>query len=211
MSDALLGLLAIAVGLLFCFRGYVAMRTIIALWGAFAGFVFGAGLIAGTSDDGFLRTTTAWIVGLVFALVFGALAYFYYQLSVILAMATVGFVLGTTLLAALGVDWSWLIVLAGLVGGAALAVLAVVTNLPALVLIVLTALGGASAAVFGLMLLVGTIDTSDLEAAATTEQAADNPWWYLLYLVLAIAGIVGQSSVSARRSAQQQWQAGPTV
>ena len=61
MDDVLVGVLAIAVGALFCFRGYLAMRLIIPIWGAFAGFLLGAGLIANTGSDGFLRSTLGWI------------------------------------------------------------------------------------------------------------------------------------------------------
>ena len=45
MQDVVVGLLAIAVGALFAFRGYFAMRVIIPIWGAFAGFMLGAGLV----------------------------------------------------------------------------------------------------------------------------------------------------------------------
>ena len=82
MNDVLVGLAAIAVGALFCWRGYVAMRLIIPIWGAFAGFMLGAGIVAGVEDAGFLRTTASWVVGLLFAVVFGALAYLYFEVSI---------------------------------------------------------------------------------------------------------------------------------
>ncbi len=44
MDDILLGLLAVAAGALFCFRGAFAFRIVIPIWGAFVGFGFGAGL-----------------------------------------------------------------------------------------------------------------------------------------------------------------------
>ena len=131
MKDVLVGLAAIAVGALFCWRGYVAMRLIIPIWGAFAGFMLGAGIVAGVEDAGFLRTTASWVVGLLFAVVFGALAYLYFEVSIALAMATVGFALGATVMAALGVEWSWIVVSVGVVVGALLAWLAIVADLPA--------------------------------------------------------------------------------
>ncbi|MFV0306881.1 MAG: DUF4203 domain-containing protein [Desertimonas sp.] len=206
MTEVIVGLLAIVVGVAFCWRGYVAMRVLIPIWGMFAGFVLGAGLVAGTSDDGFLRTTASWVVGIIVALVFGILAYLYYQVSVVLAMATVGFALGTAVLTAFGVSWSWLIVLAGVVVGLGLAVLAVRADVPAVLLIVLTALGGASVAVFGVMLVAGTIDVDQLERGSTTERAADNGWWYLLYVAIAVVGVVAQvRQATGLGSARQQW------
>jgi hypothetical protein len=198
MEDVLVGLLAVAVGALFCFRGYLALRVIIPLWGSFAGFLLGAGLIANTGDDGFLRTGLAWAVGLGFAVVFGAFAYLYFEVSVVLAMASIGFALGTSLMVALGVSWSWLIVLVGVALGALLAVIAVTGDLPGVVLTVLSALAGASTIVAGALLLSGVLETSDLTSPATTELLDDSWWWYVLYLVLAVAGIGAQMRATAR-------------
>ena len=63
MQDMVVGILAIAAGALFCFRGFIALRVMIPIWGTFAGFMLGAGLIAGTGDAGFLGTGLAWRVG----------------------------------------------------------------------------------------------------------------------------------------------------
>ena len=56
MAQLVWGLLAIAVGALFCFRGYGALRTVIAIWGGFVGFTVGALLAAAATqqddDDG---------------------------------------------------------------------------------------------------------------------------------------------------------------
>ncbi len=207
MNDVLVGLAAIAVGALFCWRGYVAMRLIIPIWGAFAGFMLGAGIVAGVEDAGFLRTTASWVVGLLFAVVFGVLAYLYFEVSIALAMATVGFALGASVMAALGVEWSWLVVSVGVVVGALLAWLAIVADLPAVLLVGLTAFGGASVIVFGVMLLVDTVNTTDLESSQTTEHIADDWWWYAIYFVLAIVGTVVQVRhlASLRQSARQQW------
>lgn len=46
METAVLGILAVLIGALLCFRGYLAFRAVIAVWGAFAGFVLGAGVVA---------------------------------------------------------------------------------------------------------------------------------------------------------------------
>ena len=69
MSDITVGVIAILTGAVFCFRGYLAMRIIIPLWGAFAGFMLGAGIVSGA--DGFLGSALGWIVGIVLAVVFG--------------------------------------------------------------------------------------------------------------------------------------------
>lgn len=192
MQDVILGLLAIVVGALFCFRGYLAMRLIIPIWGAFAGFVLGAGLIAAAEDAGFLRSVISWVVGIALALIFAACAYLYFEISIAIAMAGIGFALGTGAMVALGVTWSWLVVVVGVLAGVALAMIAIAGDLPMVLLTVLTALAGATTIVAGLMLLAGTIETDEFKTAATTDRLDDDWWWYAIYVVLAVIGVIAQ-------------------
>jgi hypothetical protein len=207
VEDILVGIVAIAVGALFCFRGFFALRVIIPIWGAFAGFALGAGWIANTGDDGFLRTGASWAAGLVVGLLFGLFAYLYYEISVVLAMGAIGFALGTGAMVALGVSWSWLIVLVGLALGAVLAVFAVVGNLPGFVLALLGAFAGAVTIVAGIMLLTGVVETAEFTSEAVTERLEDDWWWYALYLGLAIAGLIAQLRAVERinRSLRESW------
>jgi hypothetical protein len=200
MSDWVAGLLAIVVGFVFCFQGFIAMRIVIAIWGALAGFALGASL--GGDDAGFLGNTLSWILAIGLALLFAAVAYLYYAVSIALAMGSIGFVLGTSALVALGVSWSWLIVLSGLALGVALAVVAIVGDLPLLVLVILSATAGASAIVGGIMLLTGALDTEQItRSAAITEELNDDWYWYVIWLVAAVAGFVSQIRLADRMTA----------
>ncbi len=199
MNDILLGLLAIVVGGVFCFRGYFAMRIIIPIWGAFAGFVLGAGIVSG--DKEFLSTALSWIVGLAVALVFGLIAYLYYEVAVFIGMTAIGFVLGTGVMAFLGVTWSWLIILVGVVTAAVLAFVAIVGDMPMVLLTILTALAGATVTTTGLMLLFGVVDTADFNENVTTQKVNDDWWWYATYIGLAIAGAISQFRANDEREA----------
>jgi len=192
MKDNLIGLLAIGVGALFCFGGYIAMRVVIPIWGAFTGFAIGAGIGAAIDDDGFLGSVLSWGIGLVFAVVVGLLAYLFYELAVAVALGGAGFVLATGLAAALGIGWTWLLVLIGSAAGILLAVLALAAGLPAFLLVVVTAFAGATTMVGGLLLLVGTIDLDGL-SGSTTDRLDLSPWWHVLEVVLGVVGIVAQS------------------
>jgi len=209
VRDILFALLAIAAGVLFCFAGFVAFRLVIPLWGAFVGFALGAGVVAGAGGDGFLRTSLSWLVGLAVALVFALLAYLFYEVAVVLATASIGIALGTTVMVALGVDWTWVIAIAAVAAGILLAVLAIAVNLPLVLLIVLSAFGGASAITTGLMLLFGTIDTADFDHDRVTAEAGDHWWWYVIYLALAVAGLVvqGRAARGLTRSLRETWDA----
>jgi hypothetical protein len=197
MNDLIIGTIALLTGAVFCFRGYLAMRIVIPLWGAFAGFMLGAGIVAG--DAGFLATALGWIVGLVVAVVFGLIAYLYYEVSVIIGMLAIGFVLGTSVMVALGVTWSWVIVLSGIVLAIALAFVGIVGDLPMVLLTILTALAGASTMVIGLMLLFNVVDVGEFNSGLTTEVLDDDWWWYVIFGVLVGAGMIMQFSDTDRR------------
>jgi hypothetical protein len=212
VQDVVIGSLAVLIGLLLCFRGYAALRVIIAAWGAFAGFLLGAGVVAQVTDASFLGDALAWLVGLLVAVAFGLLAYLYYAVSVVIGMGAIGFSLGTTLMVVLGVTWSWAIILVGLVVGVALAALAIVGDLPLLILAVLGAFAGASVVITGLLLLLGQLGSDDLAATSTSTTLELGWWWTLGYLLLAVAGLSAQlTSAEVRRGNLRGSCSGPTA
>jgi hypothetical protein len=192
MKDVIVGLLALGTGAVFCFRGYIAMRLVIPLWGALVGFFFGAGLVVQLGDGHLLDDLVGWLVGLAFALIFALIAYLYYEVSVVLGMAGIGFSLGTGLMVALGVRWSWLVVLIGILVAVALAYFAIVADIPLFLLVALSATAGSVAIVAGAMLITGAVDLDAFDAATTTERIDDDWWWYVLYLATTISGLLIQ-------------------
>lgn len=208
MENLVIGILAILVGGLLTVAGYAALRAVIAVWGAVAGFLLGAGLVATFTGEGFLATLLGWGVGLAVGLAFGLIAYLYYAVSVVLAMSAIGFTLGSTLVAALGVTWTWLLVLAGVAGGVLLAVLAIVGDLPMLLLTVLGALAGASITITGLLLVFGVLDRTDLADPETTTNLELGWWWTAGYVALVVIGLVVQLRDQAARSGtlRQSWE-----
>lgn len=208
MDDIVVGIVAVLTGAVFCFRGYLAMRIIIPIWGAFAGFMLGAGIVAG--DAGFLATALGWFVGIAVAVVFALLAYLYYEVAVMIGMMAIGFTLGASVMVAIGVTWSWLIVLSGVALAVLLAFVALVGDLPMVLLTVLTGFAGSSLIIFGLMLMFGVTEFGDFDSAQTTKTLDDSWWWYAIYLGLAIAGMVAQfADVNRRRDTlRDAWSTG---
>lgn len=207
MADVLLGVVAVVVGLALALRGWIYLRVLIPIWGAFAGFFVGAGLVTAIVGDGFLATVLGWVVGFAVAILFGVLAYLYYEVSVIIAMGAIGFSLATALMVALGMTWSWLIILIGLAVAVLFAVFAIAGNMPKILLIVFSATSGATIAVAGLMLITGVMDIADLSTGATTQRIDEDWWWWLVYAGIVIVGIVTQVRVLEAVSAtlREQW------
>ena len=202
-GDVVVALLALVAGAAFCFRGYLAMRLVIPVWGAFVGLLVGAGVVASVTDQLPLSSLAGWVAGLAGAFVFAALAYTYFEVSVLLGLAAVGFTLGAALLVALGVEWSWLVVLGGAAVGALVAAIGLVGDLPMVLLTLLTALAGAQAMVVGLMLLSGVLSVSDL-GRPTTTATVDDGWWWALSVVLVVTGVVVQLRATDRRRSLRQ-------
>ncbi len=205
MDAIVVGIIAVLIGALLCFRGYVTMRLVISLFGAFAGFMLGFGLFAGNSS-GAGQVALSWLAGIVGAVLFGLLAYFSYQLAVIIGMAGIGFTLGTSVMAMVSSASSFLTLTVGVIAGVLLAILAVTTNLPAVLLVVLTALAGASVATSGVAMLVGAMTLDRLTSQGFT-QIPGGIGWTVLYLALAVLGLISQlRAISGRhRSMRQQW------
>lgn len=200
MADILLGLLAIIAGGVMLFAGQFVLRFVFPIWGFFAGFAFGAGLWAALADERILGTLLGWVTGLVCALVFAVLAYLYYAVAVILAMAAFGFAIGSGLVVALGIDWNWVAVLVGLTIGAILGLVSVLGNMPMIVLALVSSVAGAVSVVAGLMLLVGSLNSADFTQAAFSDAVSASWGWSLTLLVLAVVGFVAQTRARVDRS-----------
>lgn len=210
MYDIWIGILAVLVGAVFCFRGFLAMRFVIAIWGAFAGLNLGAALEAAINNDGFLTTALGWITGIVLAVIFSVLAYLYYAVAVTLTMASVGFFLGAGAMVAVGVTWNWVVVLVGALIGVALAVLTLAINLPAIILVLVSVLGGAVVIIGGVMLLVGTLNTETFNDGMLLVDINVGWWWFAMYIVLVVLGILAQMRMLGdERSVREQWQPAP--
>jgi len=209
MADIILGLLAIIAGGVMLFAGQLVLRFVLPIWGFFVGFAFGAGIFAGFADEHFLGTVLGWVLGLVFALLFALFAYLYFAVAVVLGMAAFGFAIGSGLVVALGIDWNWVAVLVGAAFGAAVGLVAVLGNMPMIVLVVFSSLAGAVGVVAGLMLLFGSLNSADFTQGAFTDAVEDSWGWYLLLLALAATGIIAQARAAmvTRRTIEAAWYA----
>ncbi len=209
MADIILGLLAIIAGGAMLVAGQLVLRLVIPIWGFFAGFAFGAGIVAKAADEHFLGTVLGWVLGLVFAVIFAVLAYLYYYVAIVLAMGAAGFAIGSGFIIAIGIDWSWVAVLVGLAVGLAVGLVSVLTNVPMVMLVFIGSIAGAVGVTGGLMLLVGSLNSADFSRGDFTDTVSNSFFWWLLLLVLAVGGIFVQLRQRAvmRQSIHEVWYA----
>ena len=207
MADIILGLLAIIAGGAMLVAGQLVLRLVIPIWGFFAGFAFGAGIVAEFSDEHFLGTVLGWVLGLVFAVIFAILAYLYYYVAIVIAMGAAGFAIGSGIVVALGISWNWVAVLVGLALGIIVGLVSVFTNVPMIMLVFIGSIAGAVGVTAGLMLLVGSLNSGDFSRGDFTDTVNNSFWWSLLLIVLAVFGIIVQLRQRAlmRQSVREVW------
>ena len=210
IEGLLVGLLALAIGLAFAFYGFKLFLILLPIWGFFAGFLIGAELISsllGGADAGFLATVTGWVVGFILGLVFAVLSYLYYWVAVILLGGFLGYELTYGVL-----DWlnifpenepGLIAFILALIVGAIFAVGFFILQMPAVLVIVASALAGAGAAVAGIVVGLGLVPVAQMDSGIFgVYEAHDLGWfWLIVAIVIAIAGAVYQSRTVADMAA----------
>jgi hypothetical protein len=204
LEGLLLGALAIGIGLAFAFWGFRVFLLLLPIWGFFAGFILGANGVEYLLGDGFLATTSGWVVGFILGLIFAVLSYLYYWVAVILLGGALGYQATIGLLQWIGFDADGLIAfILALIGGAVFAVGFFVLHMPAVLVIVATAISGAGATIAGVAIALGLVDVQEAgRGIFGLHTEWDLGWLGLIAAIaLAVAGAVYQTRTVADMSA----------
>lgn len=195
LSVLIAGILALLIGIAFCFAGYRFFRILIAIWGFLAGFLLTAQAFAISSGGHFLVSIVGLVIALIVGLVFAALAYYLYVAAVVILCASVGFWIGSGLMTAFGYGiHSGPALIVGIIFAILLAFLTLAFNLAKFFIIIVTALGGASTIITGVLLLLSVIPLDYLSLGVVGAIIRGSVLWSLIWLVLAIVGIIAQLS-----------------
>jgi hypothetical protein len=128
-----------------------------------------------------------------------ALAYWLYVAAVVILSVSVGFWIGSGLMIAIGYgSHSTPALLIGLLAALILALLTLALNLAKWLIIVSTALGGASTIIAAVLLLLRVITLDTLSLGIVGAIIRGSPLWGLVWLVLTAAGILVQVSSTQR-------------
>lgn len=198
MGEFFVGLLAILFGLGVCFLGLRVWFFMLPIWGFVAGFFVGATLITGIFGDGFLSTVSGWVVGFLFGVLFAAVSYLFWYVGAIIAAGSVGALIATGLMNLIGVDTQWVIAIFAFIGAVAAAFIALAFALPVYMVIVSTAMAGATAAVAGVMLVFNQMELVHLRYGAAWALIEESWFWLIVWAVVAALGIGFQLTSIAR-------------
>jgi hypothetical protein len=192
----LIALFAIIVGLAIAFAGYRWLWVLLPIWGFFAGLWLGYTGLQTIFGAGFLAGVSGLVVGVILGLIFAVLSYLFYFIGVAILGASIGYGLTVSLLVGgLGMNSGFLVWIIAIIVAVVFAVAVLAFNLQKYAVIIITALGGASATIAGGLLLFGQISTDQLSQNVgifAPVSFREGAFWGIIWAVIAIAGIVWQ-------------------
>ena len=188
IEGIIVGIVAIVIGLAWAFYGFKAFVILLPIWAFLVGFAAGASWIQELFGDSFMATVTSWVGGLVIGIVLALLSYFWYFAAVVIVGGALGYTLVAGFLGSLGFDGILAFAL-GLVAAAIVAVITIVLAVPAWLVVVLSAIGGAVAAVNGVLILLGRIQLADIDTGLGEGLLKDPLIALVGVVIIAAAGI----------------------
>jgi hypothetical protein len=196
LQGLLIGALVIAIGLAFAFWGFRVFLILLPIWGFFAGFILGANGVEYILGDGFLATGTGWVIGFLLGLLFAVLSYLYYWVAVILLGGALGYQLTIGLLQWIGFDADGILAfILALAGGAIFAVAFFLLHMPAVLVIVATAISGAGTTIAGVAIALGIVAVEDAGGGIFGLHTQWDLGWLgiIAAIALAFAGAIYQT------------------
>src|SRR5687767_11434278 len=91
MNEAVIGILAILIGLVACLAGYVVFRLVLPILGFLVGLGLGAQLAAALFDQPYLGSLLSWILAIAVGLVIATIAFIWWYVSVALTIGGLGY------------------------------------------------------------------------------------------------------------------------
>ena len=193
---ACLSIIGLMFGSVLAFGGYRFFLLLLPIWGFFFGFGLGAQTIQAIFGSGFLSDITSWIVGFVVALIFAVLSYLFYLFAVALIAGSLGYVLGIGLMMAIGFDMGFITWMVGIIASIALTIGVLVLNIQKWVIVIATGVLGAAVIVGTFLTMFGSLPPQVLVANPVRFVLQTSPFWMIVFLVLAVLGVVVQYQTS---------------
>jgi hypothetical protein len=213
MEQFLVGIALVLLGFVVCFFGLRFWYYLLPLIAAVVGFYVGARFMQEVFGTGFLSTAVSWIVGIILAVGFALLSWFFWYAGVVIVAGALGALLASGILHAIFDNpWGWVLFIVALLGAIVFAVGAMALHVPTQIVVIGTAFVGAAFMVAGVMTLFGWITLEELSngaAIAIVDEARyqGGSWlWVLAWLVLGIVGFAFQmQSIAATLLPEERW------
>jgi hypothetical protein len=200
MTEAVIGVLAILIGLMACLAGYAVFRIVLPVLGFLVGMGLGAQLAATLFDQPYLDTPLSWILAVVVGLVLATIAFAWWYISVALTIAGLGYAIGYGAAIGLGLTVSGSVI-AGVILAVVFALAAIVLRVPIGVVIAVTAFWGSSALIGGVLVLMDRIEPRQLRNGTVDVVIAESALLLAIWVALGALGVLVQWFTTARSHA----------
>lgn len=178
----------VLLGIAFLFMGYGLFRILLPIWAFFVGFGLGAHGMPEILGDTFIATGLGWVVGVVIGIVFALLAWFFYAVAIFILGASVGYMLGYGLIQAIGLS-DFAAVTTGLICAVIFAILTQLLNIRRWLVVILTAAGGATAIIAGVLMIFGDLAMDDLGTGEAIDIIFGSWLWAIAWIVMVVVGV----------------------
>ena len=187
-----IALIALVLGLLIAFGGWRFFLLLLPFWGFLVGFNLGTEATVALFNEGTFATLLSWIVGFVLAVVFAVLSYLYFYAAVALIAGGVGYALGAAAWGLIGNEQGFIAFVLGIIVGVVFAVGTLALHVPKVLVVLLTAVGGAALVVGAWFILTGQVPTDNITWAKIGSLISANILWAVIWVAIAVAGILAQ-------------------
>jgi hypothetical protein len=183
-------------GSLVALAGYRLFLILLPIYGFFFGLSFGAHSVQALFGDGFLSTTTSWVVGFFAGLLFAVLSYLFWVFAVALVAGSLGYALVAGFFGLFDVDLNALVWIIGVALGLVFAIGAIALSLQKAVVIVATSLLGAWSVIGTFLFLFTSATPESIADDGVKIVLDDHPLWFLVFAAVAAFGMVFQFQVN---------------
>jgi hypothetical protein len=190
------GMVLLFLGGLIAFAGYRLFLILLPIYGFFVGISIGAHSVQALFGDGFLSTTTSWVVGFFVGLIFAVLSYLFWIVAVAIAAGSLGYSLVAGLFSLFGADLDVIEWIVGVVVAVVFVIGALALDLQKAVVIVATALVGAWAVVGTFLFLLGGTTPEQVAESGAKMILNDHPLWFVIFGFVAVFGTLFQFRVN---------------
>lgn len=186
---------SVVIGLMFLFFGYPFFRFLLPVWGFFVGIAFGVNGMQALLGANVISDLTGLVVGFFLGIILALLAYFLYSVTVYWFGLTVGYILGSGLIMAFGIDSGFLSAVIGIITAVAFVFAFAMMRMPKFLIIILTATSGAMAVIMGLFVLFGKVPEIAATLQLTRYMVNNSFFWVIVWGALAAIGMIFQFAV----------------
>jgi hypothetical protein len=192
LGSIVAGALLLFLGGVIAFAGYRLFLILLPIYGFFFGLTFGAHSVQALFGDGFLSTTTSWVIGFFVGLVLGLFSYLFWIFAVALVAGSLGYGLVAAFFGLFDADLNVLVWIIGVIVGLLFAVTTVALNLQKAVVIIATALVGAWTIVGTFLFLFEPATPESLAESGAKIVLEDHPGWLVIFAIVGALGMVFQ-------------------